>query len=514
MIVLTHKQNKIVSVFDYTLNSAIKTTSVKLSEALFQLANLYKNRLIVWCHDDLKEFIDEEGFKTIFHHKRIMASYEVRTVNYISDRIGYVESLPFISIIKEVNYPTWLMSSCIGGINAEVLLKFELSAYKNEALGYTLNSIAKKGISRDLFCYSSPKLLKPNTVKLKPQKTSSFVLYKFIKQHYKSQWTFLTFFNSLVYEKKIQVLPIVYSWFIKAKKTNIDLSTIKVQSKIILQSLQTIDAIIPTIGRKKYLYNVLQDLANQTLQPQTVIIVEQNPDIDSNSELDYLETQEWPFKINHVFTHKAGACNARNIALQKVNSDWVFFADDDIRFDKNVLENALSYMSNFGLKAATLSCLRKDEKEFINNIKQWHTFGSGCSIVSSTIVKNIAFDTAYEHGFGEDGDFGMQIRNLGEDIAYLPKCKLLHLKAPIGGFRTKVVKPWENEKVQPKPSPTIMLYHLKHQSKFQTNGYKTVLFYKFFKFQTNKNIVTYISKMKKRWNKSISWANQLKEQHS
>ncbi len=514
MIVLTHRENKIVSVFNYTSNSAIKTTSVKLSKALFQLANLYKNRLIVWCNDDLKEYIDEEGFKTIFHHKLIMASYEVRTANYISNRIGYVESSPFINIKKEVNYPTWLMSSCIGGIHAEVLLKFDASTYKNETLDYTLNSIAKQGIAKGLFCYSSPKLLKQNTVQLKPEKVSTYVLYKFIKQHYKTQWTFLTFFNSLVYEKKIQILPLVYLWFVKTKKTTIDLSTIKVKSNIALQPLQTIDVIIPTIGRKKYLYNVLQDLANQTLQLQTVIIVEQNPNTDSVSELDYLKTQQWPFKINHIFIHQTGACNARNLALKRVISDWIFFADDDIRFEKNVLENTISYMSCFGLEAATLSCLRKGKKETINHIMQWYTFGSGCSMVSSTIVKSMAFDTAYEHGFGEDGDFGMQIRNLGADIAYLPKCKLLHLKAPIGGFRTKVVQPWENEKIKPKPSPTIMLFYLKHQSIFQINGYKTILFYKFFKLQTNKNIVTYFYQMKKRWNSSVSWANKLKEQHS
>ncbi len=96
---------------------------------------------------------------------------------------------------------------------------------------------------------------------------------------------------------------------------------------------------------------------------------------------------------------------------------------------------------------------------------------------------------------------------------YFPHIKLVHLKAPIGGFRTKVVKPWENENIQPKPSPTIMLFYLKHQSKFQINGYKTVLFFKFFKLQSNKNVITYILQMKKCWNKSVSWANQLKGQH-
>ena len=125
-------------------------------------------------------------------------------------------------------------------------------------------------------------------------------------------------------------------------------------------------------------------------------------------------------------------------------------------------------------------------------------------------AEQIAFDIAFEHGFGEDGDYGMQIRNLGEDIGYFSKHSLLHLKAPIGGFRTKIRQPWHDDKIQPKPSPTIMLYNLKNQTKEQILGYKTLLFIKFFSKQKNKNIFTYFFKMKKRWKKSMYWANKLK----
>ena len=46
-----------------------------------------------------------------------------------------------------------------------------------------------------------------------------------------------------------------------------------------------------------FLYNVLKDLSKQTLLPKTVIIVEQNPNESAFSELDYLTTETWPFKI-------------------------------------------------------------------------------------------------------------------------------------------------------------------------------------------------------------------------
>ena len=37
----------------------------------------------------------------------------------------------------------------------------------------------------------------------------------------------------------------------------------------------------------------------------------------------------------------------------------------------------------------------------------------------------------YEFGFGEDIDFGMQLRNNGIDIIYLPYPEIIHIKAPM-----------------------------------------------------------------------------------
>jgi hypothetical protein len=65
-------------------------------------------------------------------------------------------------------------------------------------------------------------------------------------------------------------------------------------------------------------------LAKQTHFAFKRIIVEQNPDKESVSELDYLKNQTWPFIIKHSFTHQAGACNARNLALNQLESEWVF----------------------------------------------------------------------------------------------------------------------------------------------------------------------------------------------
>ncbi len=203
MIVIVHKHNKIVEILDFNTKEIVNIQCTTICDALFKLAKLFDDRLIVWCHHDLKEYIDHEGFRKVFHHKLIMASFSTRNAYYIDERIGYVESSPFINVNKEVKYPTWLMSSCIGGVNSDVLSCYNQNDYENETFDYVLNSLAKRGMANGLFCYSSPQLLTNNRIAPKHFKPSKYELFKFIRQHYKGRWAFLTLFNSLVYEKRL-----------------------------------------------------------------------------------------------------------------------------------------------------------------------------------------------------------------------------------------------------------------------------------------------------------------------
>ena len=85
----------------------------------------------------------------------------------------------------------------------------------------------------------------------------------------------------------------------------------------------------------------------------------------------------------------------------------------------------------------------------------------------------------------------MQLRNQGNDVLYLPSPEIIHLKAPFGGFRTKPVLEWHADVIQPKPSPTVMLYKILHLTNQQINGYKTTLFLKYYKCQKIRNPYNY-----------------------
>jgi GT2 family glycosyltransferase len=267
--------------------------------------------------------------------------------------------------------------------------------------------------------------------------------------------------------------------------------------------------VIPTIGRKKYLYDVLCDLRSQTQLPKNVIIVEQNPSTDSVSELDYLTNEIWPFVIKHIFTHRSGVCHARNKALAKVESEWVFLNDDDNRFGNDLIEKALLNISNYGTPVLSTSYLQLNEKQEYKLISQSGIFGSGNSFLKTALLKIVAFNESFEFGYGEDTDFGLQLRNCGADIIYFPELQILHLKAPIGGFRIKPVLEWQNDSIQPKPSPTIMLHKKIYETKEQILGYKLVLFIKLLKNIELQNLYQFLSSFQKKWKASLYWAKQL-----
>ena len=66
-------------------------------------------------------------------------------------------------------------------------------------------------------------------------------------------------------------------------------------------------------------------------------------------KLDYLTSEEWPFVIKHIFTHQSGACNARNLALAQMTSEWFYNRKDHTAiiciycYSINKIKNTIGY---------------------------------------------------------------------------------------------------------------------------------------------------------------------------
>lgn len=503
MIILEHVLGETVKQAYDSSKNRLTLKSKIACEALFELAQKYPNEYIIWIEENTSSHIVVEDILSQCAHQREMLSFSNK--NYFPNCIGYIENSPFLKINSQVKYPTWQMSSQLGGALGSQLLQFKNTVSEEMGLDYMLCSIVKLGQHKGLCCYRLP-LETLNTVDVKQATTS--IVFKFVRQHYSLHWQFLLLCNFIIFENKwpfVQMLKSICTQKRLHLKTS--LPPLNVKKEIIAQP--QIDVIIPTMGRASYLYDVLKDFSKQTILPQTIIIVEQNPDNNATTELDYIKTETWPFTIKHIFIHQTGACNARNLALKETKSHWVFLADDDNRFSETLIEDCLKTLTTYSASAITTNYPQKGEISKDTEIKQWSTFGSGNSIVKSSCLDFVSFNTAYEHGYGEDADFGMQLRNNGVDVLYNPNIKITHLKAPVGGFRKPVVFAWSDDEIQPKPSPTVMLFLLKHRTPEQVKGYKLLLFLKFYRKQSIKNPIRYIRVMKKRWNASVKWANYL-----
>lgn len=510
MIIIYHNANNVLRIEGVENHNLGKNKAI--GGVLFDLAQQFPDEILVWCEDKWEQVLNKQNIKKIFHHKKMLVSFNPYFSNAINPGLGYVDNGSILIINKEVPFFTWQMSSTVGAVTATVLNTITNQVtHKEENFDYLLNSIAKRAMPMGLFCYSEPSLLNEKKQIKKRKETNNYILFKFVKQHYRTKWIAILFMNFLFFEKKIMLFPLMYCLFFRKRnwdKNVLDKIEVKSNKKVVCSN--DIDVIIPTIGRPKYLKDVLYDLRKQTHLPKNIIIVEQNPLEGTESELDFITEEKWPFQIEHIFTHQAGACNARNIALSKVKSEWVFLNDDDNQISIDVIKRTLDNCIQFGSEAVVNNYLQKQEKHDYDKVHQTSIFGSGCSIVKSKYLKQVQFNSKYEFAYGEDFEFGMQLRNSGVDVIYFPEPAIIHLKAPIGGFRIKPTFQWDTETIIPIPSPTVMLNNLVYKTQEQLRGYKTVYYYKLYSANWIQNPIRFLKKTNKHWEASIYWANALK----
>lgn len=513
MVILYHDKYKITQIVSNGIGSFPNEINKDVTAVLLDFAGKFNDEILVWCHKSEQENLNAAEIGKLHHHKKMLFSYNSTGNSYLGRLVGYIEDTPFVRLNDKVKYATWQMSSRVGSVHASVINACRKDLKTESNFDYFLNSLARRAMNQGLFCYSEPKLLLQHNHSFDSPKASLFEFFRFTKQHYRVRWILVLFFNLFLYEKRFPILPFIFSFFYKRRSLDSAmLNKIELQSNKEISKQGTIDVLIPTIGRKQYLHNVLKNLSGQTLLPNNVIIIEQNPDQQSESELDFLKDEKWPFAIKHRFTHQTGACNARNIGLPLIESEFVFMADDDIVFENNLLKTALETFQTTGNEAFLVACLLNSQTIIPQPPKQFAVFGAGHAFVKSSCLKDLKFNMGYEFGFGEDNDFGMQLRNRGVDILYISTSVIRHLKAPIGGFRTKPVLRWQQENIQPKPSPTVMLFRLLYDTQEQLLNYKTNLFFKNLNKSFLSNPLGYLKTFKRQWNRSIYWANELKKQ--
>ncbi|WP_124980913.1 glycosyltransferase family 2 protein [Nonlabens xiamenensis] len=482
------------------LDAEGKTISLKAVlpiQQLFELARRHPDRWLGWYSEG-----DDVNWDDLL--SQASTCYTMlstgKAPDFIYDGYDYLEDSPYLNYQPEQWYSTWVMSADTGMIHASVL-----NAIENFPTGknfeYDLNLLSRSLYKQGLFCYSK---LRP----IQKLQVNNKLTYRFAATILKKKWLGFLLLSHLVYEKRFPLLSFAKALVFNIQPITANLLTVQSVKKAGRQINTDYEVVIPTMGRASYLKDVLSDLKAQHILPKKIIIIEQNADRHAKSELGYLK-EDWGFEIEHHFIHQTGACNARNLAFNYVSAPWVLLFDDDIRFKSTLMSEVFDALERTGASVINMACLQEHDQEHQLTFKQWPYFGSGCSMLRAEIIKEQHFDMALEHGYGEDVDFGMQIRNSGHDIIYAPQIQLKHLKAPIGGFRKPHTFAWSDDLVQPKPSPQIMYFRKKNYAAKQLKGYKLMQLFKTYGKLGTYNPYKHFVIFKKRWNLSASYAASL-----
>ncbi len=273
---------------------------------------------------------------------------------------------------------------------------------------------------------------------------------------------------------------------------------------------EEVDAVIPTLGRPGPLRDLLQDLAAQTLPLKRVIVVDQRPP-DASPPAPADLGGDWPFELAVRTVDWTGACRARNLALREVRSPRVLLLDDDVRLPAGTVALLAATAQAYGVGAVNAGVhLAHQEAEAGALPRVWSTFGAGAALVETAALREAGpFDERLEGGYGEDMEIGIRLRRAGCNVLYAPAVRVLHLKAPAGGFRHGARFPWHGEKVQPRPSPIFLYARNKHATPAMQQGYR--LFYALNRLRAVPALARpgELVRILRRWERSAHWAERL-----
>lgn len=123
MLILEHTFcQKLLSI---TANGQLLDSSDSLCNNLWKLAEDYPEELIVWVDSRFQDQIDFVKFSESDFPVNQMKSFAIET-SFFGNEIGYIDQLPFVNVNRKEKFPTWQMSSDIGGIYAKSLLPLSI----------------------------------------------------------------------------------------------------------------------------------------------------------------------------------------------------------------------------------------------------------------------------------------------------------------------------------------------------------------------------------------------------
>jgi GT2 family glycosyltransferase len=177
----------------------------------------------------------------------------------------------------------------------------------------------------------------------------------------------------------------------------------------------------------------------------SVLVIDNGRDEDTKS---FVENNFPEFSIE--FSEKNDYLFSLNVFIAKIETEYIFIMNDDIKLDKNIFSNLIPIMdADPSLFAVTCKILEWDNKYTVSSVRmgkytpgwlynyylgedesnmKYTLYPSGGGAIFRTVMFNQlgGFDDLYRPGYCEDSDLGIRAWQNGWKTIYNPKAELYH----------------------------------------------------------------------------------------
>lgn len=200
----------------------------------------------------------------------------------------------------------------------------------------------------------------------------------------------------------------------------------------------SVTAIIPTLGRYPYVPGALSSLAEQTVRPEEILVVDQNPPESREPEIYEPYADQ---NVRVIWQDQRGQSLARNAALEQARGEYLFLFEDDAVAEPDLIEQHLRVIQGYNCHVSTGVSVPPPPTDYVlpeefRFTRVAQTFSSGNSLLTREVLRRVGgFDRCYDHGVNADMDFGTRLYLAGGVIIHNPHARMVHYKAPMGGLR-------------------------------------------------------------------------------
>jgi glycosyltransferase involved in cell wall biosynthesis len=184
-----------------------------------------------------------------------------------------------------------------------------------------------------------------------------------------------------------------------------------------------VSVIIPIFNGAAFLSEAINNIKQQSFQPQEIIIVD-----DGSTDETANIAAEFKDSVNYIYQSNQGPAAARNKGLEIARGDLIGFLDVDDRWSKNNLSAMLAFFSispatDVAIGKLRLWRVKEDLSEEFSEPLQ--LFNIGSALFRKNVFDKVGmFDPALR--YGEDVDWFMRARERKVSMVFLDHISLFY----------------------------------------------------------------------------------------